>query len=54
MLETFVGAALAASMAAFGFVFHLGTRVSVIESQIHNFEKWLERVEDKLDQAINR
>lgn len=52
MWETLVGVGATAGVACVGFIIHLGSRVSVLESKMESFEKWLERVEEKLDNAI--
>lgn len=57
MTTTFVGAALSglvgALLASVGFIVHLGSRVSVVEERARVMERWLERVEVKLDRALD-
>lgn len=54
MLEVVAGAAVTVALASAGFVIALGSRVAVVESRITAFEKWLERVEGKLDTALQQ
>jgi flavin-dependent dehydrogenase len=54
MQETLVGAAIAVAAGGFGWLFHLGNRVAVLEILRVEDAKRLERIEDKIDQLIER
>lgn len=54
MIETVAGVGLSALVGIAGWIAHLGSRVSVVEAQQVTFEKWLERIEEKLDRVISR
>lgn len=52
--ETIVGAGCAALIAKVGWVFHLGNRVTVLETNRVNDSERLERMEKKLDQLLDQ
>jgi hypothetical protein len=54
MVETLAGVGLTALIGFAGWISHLGSRVSVVESKQEAFEKWLERIEEKIDALISR
>lgn len=56
MLETLVGVGVTAAVSALGVAIgshiHYGTRLSVVETRTEMTLAWLERVEGKLDRAL--
>lgn len=52
MWEAITSAAVTIALACLGWVYSISNRLSVAETKIEAFEKWLERVEIKLDRAI--
>lgn len=54
LTNSILGGLGAAVSVCLGWAFRINSRVSVVENQQQNLEKWLERVEEKLDRAIER